>query len=215
MRRFAAIAQRTRPRRAKRTGARYSPPPTPVKPERTPIGSAKRLPTASPSRRSARVPEGASKESSRRIGAPSTFRSLRLTHLSRLASATRKTSKAVDHRDAYRSADGTFTLSVQGGRTECDPDPLKSSLGSAVPISSFGTGHGHPNPRIRSAPAQPRVARAGDAPIDRAHGYRGGLPGARRDGVHDGRPRDLLLPHPRGAMVAEAVIPFLTPVQVA
>src|SRR5437667_403276 len=73
MRRFAAIAQRTRPRRAKRTGARYSPPPTPVKPERTPIGSAKRLPTASPSRRSARVPEGASKESSRRIGPPSTF----------------------------------------------------------------------------------------------------------------------------------------------
>src|SRR5437870_1555225 len=47
--------------------------PTPVKPERTPIGSAKRLPTARPSRPSARVPEGASKESSRRIGAPSTF----------------------------------------------------------------------------------------------------------------------------------------------
>src|SRR5205809_141078 len=40
--------------------------------------------------------------------------------------------EAVDHRDAYRSADGTFTLSVQGGRTECDPGPPKSSLGSAV-----------------------------------------------------------------------------------
>src|SRR6266550_8052173 len=73
IRRFAAIAHRTRPRRAKRTGARYSPPPTPVRPERTPIGSAKRLPTASPSRRSARVLEGASKESSRRIGPQSTF----------------------------------------------------------------------------------------------------------------------------------------------
>src|SRR5467141_1513650 len=42
------------------TGTRYSPPPTPVKPESTPIGKAKRLPIASPSRFSARIPEGRS-----------------------------------------------------------------------------------------------------------------------------------------------------------
>src|SRR3989304_7663112 len=54
IRRFVAIAQRTRPWRAKRTGARYSPPPTPVKPDRSPMGKPNRPPIKSPSRRSAR-----------------------------------------------------------------------------------------------------------------------------------------------------------------
>src|SRR6266480_2318061 len=116
IRRFAAIAHRTRPRRAKRTGARYSPPPTPVKPERTPIGSAKRLPTASPSRRSARVPEGASKESSRRTRAPSTFPGLRLTHLIRLAGALAQTSKAVAPRRL--SFGGQHLHAVRSRRTD-------------------------------------------------------------------------------------------------
>src|SRR6267378_626014 len=63
IRRFAAIAHRTRPRRERRTGARYSPPPTPVKPERTPNGAPNRAPTTSPERRSATGPDGATKES--------------------------------------------------------------------------------------------------------------------------------------------------------
>src|SRR5207247_215106 len=148
MRRFAAIAQRTRPRRAKRTGARYSPPPTPVKPERTPIGSAKRLPTASPSRRSARVPEGASKESSRRIGAPSTFRSLRLTHLSRLAIATRQTSKRwitatpIVRRTAPSrcpfKADGPNATPVHRNRASVAPCPfLRSELDMDIRTRGF------------------------------------------------------------------------------
>src|SRR5207249_2317355 len=77
MNRFAAMAQRTRPRRTSRTGARYSPPPTPVKPDRRPIGRLKRPPMANPSRRSASKPDAALKASGERPAVLLPFRGVR------------------------------------------------------------------------------------------------------------------------------------------
>src|SRR5256885_1599552 len=73
MRRFATITQRTQPRKTKKTNNQYSPPPTPIKPKKTPMSNAKKPPNASPNHRSTNIPKKPSKKSSQRIDPPSTF----------------------------------------------------------------------------------------------------------------------------------------------
>src|SRR5256885_13640428 len=67
-RRLAVIVQRTFRSRAKRTGARYSPPPTPLTPATTPIGIAA-IPAATSLRETPRAGGSATLQSSRALAA--------------------------------------------------------------------------------------------------------------------------------------------------